>query len=201
MLAIDPEDLQAHYNLMLSYQGVGDSEMAKRHEALYRRFKADESAQEITGPYRQLHPDDNNERQAVHEHGSALGAGSAYALPASPDRTWAGDETRGGSSPSSSRRRPRSPSSRVTPSAQSGGEIQFADGTAYAGIAFRHNSGAFGKKYLPETMGSGLALFDYDNDGWLDVFFANEHELAGPARARRPPPPSTATTATAPSPT
>jgi tetratricopeptide (TPR) repeat protein len=72
VLAIDPEDLQAHYNLMLSYQGVGESEMAKKHEALYRRFKADESAQEITGPYRQLHPHDNNERQAVHEHGSAF---------------------------------------------------------------------------------------------------------------------------------
>ena len=73
VLAIDPEDLQAHYNLMLSYRGAGDTEMAKRHEALYRRFKADESAQSITGPYRQLHPDDNNERQAVHEHVSALG--------------------------------------------------------------------------------------------------------------------------------
>jgi hypothetical protein len=32
------------------------------------RFKADESSQAITGPYRQLHPEDNNERQAVHEH-------------------------------------------------------------------------------------------------------------------------------------
>jgi tetratricopeptide (TPR) repeat protein len=74
VLAIDPEDLQAHYNLMLCYQGVGDREMAKKHEALYRRFKADESAQTITGPYRQLHPYDNNERQAVHEHGSILAA-------------------------------------------------------------------------------------------------------------------------------
>jgi hypothetical protein len=46
--------------------------MAKKHEALYRRFKADESAQTITGPYRQLHPHDNNERQAVHEHESGL---------------------------------------------------------------------------------------------------------------------------------
>jgi tetratricopeptide (TPR) repeat protein len=72
VLAIDPEDLQAHYNLMLSYRGAGDNEMANEHEALYRRFKADESAQQITGPYRQLHPHDNNERQAVHEHGSAL---------------------------------------------------------------------------------------------------------------------------------
>jgi tetratricopeptide (TPR) repeat protein len=72
VLAIDPEDLQAHYNLMLCYQGAGDSEMAKKHEALYRRFKADESAQTITGPFRQLHPHDNNERQAVHEHESGL---------------------------------------------------------------------------------------------------------------------------------
>jgi tetratricopeptide (TPR) repeat protein len=79
VLAVDPEDLQAHYNLMLSYQGAGDREMAKKHEALYRRFKADESAQAITGPYRQLHPHDNNERQAVHEHGSLPGAAPAYA--------------------------------------------------------------------------------------------------------------------------
>jgi tetratricopeptide (TPR) repeat protein len=82
VLAIDPEDLQAHYNLMLAYQGAGDSEMAKRHEALYRRFKADEAAQEITGPYRQLHPHDNNERQAVHEHESALAGGTGYAVAA-----------------------------------------------------------------------------------------------------------------------
>jgi tetratricopeptide (TPR) repeat protein len=83
VLAIDPEDLQAHYNLMLSHQGAGDSEMAKRHEALYRRFKADESAQAITGPFRRLHPHDNNERQAVHEHVSGL-RGRAYPVPAAP---------------------------------------------------------------------------------------------------------------------
>ncbi len=68
VLAVDPEDLQAHYNLMLSYQGLGKSEEAKREETLYRRFKADESAQAITGPYRKLHPEDNNERQQIHEH-------------------------------------------------------------------------------------------------------------------------------------
>ena len=64
-------------------------------------------------------------------------------------------------------------------SPQGGAGIQFADGTAAAGLGFRHNSGAFGKKYLPETMGSGLALFDFDNDGWLDVFFANETRWPG----------------------
>ncbi len=68
VLSIDPEDLQAHYNLMLCYRGLGQTELAERAETLYRRFKADESAQSITGPYRQLHPDDNNERQAIHEH-------------------------------------------------------------------------------------------------------------------------------------
>jgi tetratricopeptide (TPR) repeat protein len=68
VLDIDPEDLQAHYNLMLCYQGLGRQEDADRERKLYERFKADESAQAITGPFRQLNPDDNNERQAIHEH-------------------------------------------------------------------------------------------------------------------------------------
>ncbi|MCG6922609.1 MAG: tetratricopeptide repeat protein [Acidobacteria bacterium] len=72
VLAVDPEDLQAHYTLMLASQGAGDPEKARTHEALYRRFKADESSQAITGPYRKLHPYDNNERQAIHEHGAPL---------------------------------------------------------------------------------------------------------------------------------
>ena len=45
--------------------------------------------------------------------------------------------------------------------------------TAQAGIHFKHNSGAFGKKYLPETMGSGVCFLDYDNDGWQDILFVN----------------------------
>ena len=71
VLAIDPEDLQAHYNLMLCYSGLGDETHAHEHQIRYLRFKADEAAQAITGPYRQLNPEDNNERQAIHEHGSA----------------------------------------------------------------------------------------------------------------------------------
>jgi tetratricopeptide (TPR) repeat protein len=69
-LEIDPEDLQAHYNLMLCYNGLGNEKLAKDHQERYMRFKADESAQAITGPYRQLHPEDNNERQSIHEHQS-----------------------------------------------------------------------------------------------------------------------------------
>ena len=68
VLEVDPEDLQAHYNLMLCYNGLGNEKLAKEHQERYLRFKADESSQAITGPYRQLHPEDNNERQAVHEH-------------------------------------------------------------------------------------------------------------------------------------
>jgi tetratricopeptide (TPR) repeat protein len=67
-LAIDPEDLQANYNLMLCYTGLGDDKMANEHKDRYLRFKADEAAQALTGAYRQAHPEDNNERQAIHEH-------------------------------------------------------------------------------------------------------------------------------------
>jgi tetratricopeptide (TPR) repeat protein len=68
VLTVDPEDLQAHYNLMLCYNGLGNEKQAHEHQVRYLRFKADESAQAITGPYRQLNPEDNNERQAIHEH-------------------------------------------------------------------------------------------------------------------------------------
>ena len=78
-LAIDPEDLQAHYNLMLCYAGLGEETKAEEHKARYLRFKADEAAQAITGPYRELHPEDNNERQAIHEHYSV-------ALTAAPNK-------------------------------------------------------------------------------------------------------------------
>ncbi len=45
-------------------------------------------------------------------------------------------------------------------------KITFRDITAQAGIHFTHNNGAFGKKWLPETMGPGCAFIDYDNDGY-----------------------------------
>jgi hypothetical protein len=53
------------------------------------------------------------------------------------------------------------------------GPIRFVDVTQAAGIHFRHNSGAYGKKYLPETMGSGVCVIDYDGDGWQDILFIN----------------------------
>ena len=70
--AVDPEDVQMHYTLMLSYRGLGDTAAAGREEQLFRRFKADESSQAITGTRRRLSPEDNNERQPVHDHESAV---------------------------------------------------------------------------------------------------------------------------------
>jgi hypothetical protein len=51
--------------------------------------------------------------------------------------------------------------------------VRFTDVTAAAGIHFTHNSGRAGKKWLPETMGSGCAFFDADGDGWLDILLIN----------------------------
>ncbi|HKN26140.1 MAG TPA: CRTAC1 family protein [Candidatus Acidoferrum sp.] len=59
--------------------------------------------------------------------------------------------------------------------------ITFRDITQQAGIHFVHNNGAFGKKYLPETMGPGVAFIDYDNDGWQDIFIVNGTDWPGQA--------------------
>jgi tetratricopeptide (TPR) repeat protein len=68
VLEIDTEDIQAHYNLMLAYRGLGDSQRAMHEEQLFRRFKADEASQSITAIKRQLSAEDNNERQQIHDH-------------------------------------------------------------------------------------------------------------------------------------
>jgi len=72
----------------------------------------------------------------------------------------------------------------ATPSARPSGPIRFTDVTAQAGIHFRHDSGAFGKKYLPETMGSGVCAIDYDNDGWQDILFVNSMGWPGHQSAK-----------------
>ena len=62
---------------------------------------------------------------------------------------------------------------------QESGAIRFVDVTASSGIDFVHNTGAFGQKWLPETMGSGVVLFDYNGDGKLDVLFLNGTKFPG----------------------
>ncbi|MBI3693681.1 MAG: VCBS repeat-containing protein, partial [Acidobacteria bacterium] len=51
--------------------------------------------------------------------------------------------------------------------------VQFSDVTTAAGIRFRHHTGRSGKKYLPETLGSGCAFIDYNNDNWPDILLLN----------------------------
>jgi hypothetical protein len=62
------------------------------------------------------------------------------------------------------------------------GPVQFTDVTAAAGVRFKHNSGAAGKKYLPETMGAGVAFLDADGDGRQDVFFVNSKSWTATGR-------------------
>ncbi len=67
-LQVDPEDLDAHYNMMLCYSGLKNPAMAAKSRKLYLRFKADESVDAITGITRRADPHANLERQTIHEH-------------------------------------------------------------------------------------------------------------------------------------
>lgn len=71
------------------------------------------------------------------------------------------------------------PASAVATPVRPAGPIRLVDITKQTGIDFVHNSGAFGKKYLPETMGSGVCLIDYNNDGWEDILFVNSMDWPG----------------------
>ncbi|HKW16070.1 MAG TPA: CRTAC1 family protein [Terriglobales bacterium] len=62
--------------------------------------------------------------------------------------------------------------------------FHFTDVTSSAGIHFKHNNGAYGGKLLPETLGSGCAFIDYDNDGWQDILLVNSMDWPGHARQR-----------------
>src|SRR5262245_2034189 len=62
--------------------------------------------------------------------------------------------------------------------AQPSPRAQFVDVTAEAKIVIRHENGASREKLMPETFGSGVAWLDYDNDGWLDLYFVNGANLS-----------------------
>jgi len=67
------------------------------------------------------------------------------------------------------------------------GPVAFVDVTAALGVDFRHEGSPTAQKYLIETMGGGVALFDFDNDGRLDIFFVNGAALADPMAAGQRP--------------
>jgi len=62
--------------------------------------------------------------------------------------------------------------------------FRFTDVTTQSGIQFQHNSGAFGGKFLPETLGSGCAFLDYDRDGWQDILLINGSDWPGHKKSR-----------------
>jgi enediyne biosynthesis protein E4 len=68
--------------------------------------------------------------------------------------------------------------------AAAGLDFRLTDVTAAAGIRFTHNSGAYGAKHLPETLGPGCAFLDYDADGWLDILLVNGMSWPGHRTAR-----------------
>ncbi len=67
----------------------------------------------------------------------------------------------------------------VLPATAFGSEVRFSDVTKAAGISFVHNTGSFGKRYLPETLGPGCAFIDYDNDGYPDIVLVNGQDWPG----------------------
>ncbi|MEP6714904.1 MAG: VCBS repeat-containing protein, partial [Terriglobia bacterium] len=62
--------------------------------------------------------------------------------------------------------------------------FHLVDVTSAAGINYRHNTGGFGAKYLPESLGPGCAFIDYDADGWLDILIVNGCDFPGHRRGR-----------------
>ena len=75
---------------------------------------------------------------------------------------------------------PRSFTQRANDTAESASPEQFVDVTQRLGINFQYQSSHTSRKYLLETMGPGVALFDYDNDGRLDIFLVNGAPLSDP---------------------
>ena len=73
----------------------------------------------------------------------------------------------------------------AAPQAASPG-FRFVDVTQKSGIQFQHESGAYGGKLLPETLGSGCAFLDYDRDGWQDILLVNGMAWPGRKRQRSP---------------
>jgi hypothetical protein len=85
-------------------------------------------------------------------------------------------------------RRPADPttSPEVVTGSQSSGPIRLRDVTDQTGIDFQHTDGSSGRRYIVEQMSAGIATFDYDGDGLIDIYFPNGAPLPG-AKADKPP--------------
>src|SRR3984893_14037091 len=144
----------------------------------------------ISGVQRSASPRGNSfliEKRRLTVYLVFLGAFLSAGCPQKPS-TAPATSSEAESAPSSSSSPPSQTASTGTgaaPAARPSGAIEFTDVTSEAGIHFKHNTGAFGKKYLPETMGSGVCFLDYDNDGWQDIFFVNSTDWPGHTSATK----------------
>jgi hypothetical protein len=119
---------------------------------------------------------------ACHQKSSSSSEGQAL-----PSATLAAPKAEAAGSPASGSSESGPPAPALPPAEgviRPSGPIMFTDVSAQAGIHFKHNSGAFGKKYLPETMGSGACFLDYDNDGWQDILLINSMDWPGHSKGK-----------------
>jgi hypothetical protein len=73
------------------------------------------------------------------------------------------------------------------PARQDPSVMRFVEAASRSGLEFIHQNGATDQKYLPETMGGGVLVFDYDGDGWQDIFFVNSGSMTDPGIAAASP--------------
>jgi hypothetical protein len=97
-------------------------------------------------------------RRSFLKASSLVGSASVVGLATGWEQLWAGPQTSTG--------------------------FHFTDVTTSSGLNFKHNNGAYGGKFLPETLGSGCAFLDYDADGWQDILLVNSLDWPGHARQR-----------------
>ncbi|MSO22873.1 MAG: tetratricopeptide repeat protein [Acidobacteria bacterium] len=152
-LNLDPSDHRIHYNLGMSLKLLGQQEEAKKEFELFRTLQAKTTEEE----YRDLQLEVSG-RTDLKGREEVKGVGS---VPTSGENQQAAREFE---------------------SAVTGG-VAFFNVASEAGVQFKHVNGATPEKYMPETMGSGCMFFDYDDDGWIDIFLVNSGSLADPKLA------------------
>ncbi|MEZ5416933.1 MAG: FG-GAP-like repeat-containing protein [Vicinamibacterales bacterium] len=184
-LAIDSENVTAHYALSLLHAELGDASLAARHREAHLRYTLDEQARNrVIAEHRAAHP--GQPRRAVRrDHRSA--AEGRYRGKRVRDIVVPIRSVRSSSCPRPSwcpassswflRSRPAAPISSGPAASERrrrGAPARFVDVTEAAGLGgFRRINGAEGEKLLPETTGGESALVDVDNDGDLDVVLVN----------------------------
>ena len=149
-LDLDPSDHRIHYNLGMSLRLLGQQDDAKKHLELFRTLQAKTEEQE----YRdlQLEVSGRTDLQS-REKGETVAS-----IPTIRENQQTAEKVE---------------------SVRTGG-VTFFNVALEAGVQFRHVNGATPEKYMPETMGSGSLFFDYDDDGWIDIFLINSGSLVDP---------------------